>query len=207
MMMRNRKLLPWMIVGLLIFGFGCAQRMSYKDFKPLEVEKDEGVAIGKIKVVYNGKINPERCIVTIGSNITLLAKEGLIFVALDKGKAEITEVNCRGENDEISQNNNFKGAEFTVGKGVNYFGDVTIIWSNPEPQPKASASKGLMLFGAIGGAIGGGIAGAIQAKKDGTISMTVEDNMEEVLNAYKKHVNDETIGAEKNIIAIGTQVE
>jgi len=199
--MRYRILLPWLIFCVLIFNFGCAKRTSYKEFKTLEVGDDQGVAIGKIKVVYKGKNNPERCIVTIGSKITLLSKEGLIFVALDEGKAEITEVNCRDENDEISQNNNFKDAEFTVSKGVNYFGDVTIVWSNPEPQ--SATSMGLMIFGAIGG----GIAGAIQAKNDGKISMFVEDNMEEVLNAYKKQVGDETIQAKKKIITIGTQVE
>ena len=167
----------------------------------MEVGDNQGVAIGKIKVVYNGKNNPERCIVTIGSKITRLAEEGLVFVALDEGNAEITEVNCRGENDEISQNNNFENAKFTVSEGVNYFGDVTIIWSNPEPQ--SDASMGLMIFGAIGG----GIAGAIQAKKDGTISMSVEDNIEEVLIANKKQLGDETIQAKKTIITIGTQEE
>ena len=205
--MNNRILLPLLVFSVLIFSFGCAKRASYKEFKPLEVGDDQGVAIGKIKVVYKGKENFQQCIVTIGSKITLLSKEGLIFVALDEGKAEITEVNCRDENDEISQNNNFKNAEFTVSKGVNYFGDVTIVWSNPEPQLRNSASKGLMMFGAIGGAIGGGIAGAIQAKNDGKITMSVEDNMEEVLNAYKQQVNDGTIQAKKKIITIGTQEE
>ncbi|MCH8157625.1 MAG: hypothetical protein IID18_07750 [Nitrospinae bacterium] len=190
-----------LVFSVLIFSFGCAKRASYKEFKPLEVGDDQGVAIGKIKVVYKGKENFQQCIVTIGSKITLLSKEGLIFVALDEGKAEITEVNCRDENDKISQNNNFKNAEFTVSNGVNYFGDVTIVWSNPEPQ--SAASMILMVLGPIGG----GIGGAIQAKKDGKISMSVEDNMEEVLNVYKKQVGDETIQAKKKIVTIGTQAE
>jgi hypothetical protein len=123
----------------------------------------------------------------------------LVFVALDQGKAEITEVNCNDVNDGISQNNSLMDAEFTVGKGVNYFGDVTIVWSNPEPQ--SAASLGLVVFGAIGG----GVAAMIQTKKDGKISMSVEDNMDDVLNAYKKHVSDETIQATKKVITKGVQ--
>lgn len=196
--MNYRTLLPWLILCVLIFNFGCATN-SYKEFKPLEVEGNQGVAIGKIKVVYKGKENYEDCIVNIGSTTTKVVKEGLVFVALDQGKAEITEVNCNDVTDGISQNNSLMDAEFTVSKGVNYFGDVTIVWSNPEPQ--SAASMGLVVFGAIGGAI----AAVIQAKKDGKISMSVEDNMEDVLNAYKKHASDETIQATKKIITNGVQ--
>jgi uncharacterized BrkB/YihY/UPF0761 family membrane protein len=50
--MRYRTLLPWLILCVLIFNFGCASNSSYKEFKPLEIEDGQSVAIGKIKVVY-----------------------------------------------------------------------------------------------------------------------------------------------------------
>jgi hypothetical protein len=182
-------------VVLLIFLAGCAS--SYKDFKVSDVDDDEGIAIGKINVVYNGETYNEECKICISDTCHKLTEEGYVFMPLGQGTAIIEKLYCK---DGIEQNQAFQGAQFMVKQGVTYFGDVTFNWKN-ENQPSFIESAFALGFA------GGAFASTYMARLDGEIVMSVEDNIEPVLKVYQQQVGDDSGSVEKSIVTVGVQAE
>ena len=76
--MKNVIALFFAFISLSLVG--CAT--TYKDFKPSKVKPDEGVAIGKVNIKYNGKDLNKECAVCLNSvngPCQNLTEEGLVF--------------------------------------------------------------------------------------------------------------------------------
>jgi hypothetical protein len=116
------------ITIILVLLTGCAS--NYKDFKVSDVGDDEGVAIGKVKVVYNGRSHNDECLICINSTCHKLTREGFVFMSLDQGTANIEELYCR---DGGEQNQSFENTQFNVEPGINYFGNLLFRWKNSNP--------------------------------------------------------------------------
>jgi putative hemolysin len=104
------------ITIILVLLTGCAS--NYKDFKVSDVADDEGIAIGKVKVVYNGKSYNDECRICINSTCHKLTKEGFVFMSLDQGTANIEELYCM---DGGEQNQSFENTQFEVKGGSKLF--------------------------------------------------------------------------------------
>lgn len=179
---------------LLIVMTGCAS--NYKDFKVSDVDDDEGIAIGKVKVVYNGKSYNDECRICISSTCHKLTKEGFVFMSLDQGMADIEELFCIDNG--AKQNQSFENIQFKVKKGINYFGNLKFRWKNSNPSSDNSA---LGMFGLVGGLI----AVAIEAPVDGKIRISVQDDISSVLNIYRQQVGGELGPVRKSIAIVGNQ--
>lgn len=184
------------IVTLLILLAGCAG--SYKDLDTDKLSDDEGVAIGKVTVIYNGKPYNHECQICIQSSCQDLTEEGWVFMRLKQGGALIEELYC--SEGITRQNQAFEGAGFEVKPGVTYFGDLTFNWKNENP---------FTFMNAFATNFVGGVAmqSAADAKLDGEIKMSVEDNMEPVLEAYQQQVGDESVSIGKSISVVGYQAQ
>ena len=182
------------VIVLLVFLTGCAS--NYKDFKVSDVDSDEGIAIGKVKVVYNGVLYTDECRICISSTCHELTSEGFVFMSLDQGTASVEELHCK---DGGNQNQSFENTQFKVEQGVNYFGNLVFNWKNSDPS--SGASNALGAFGLIGGLV----AASIEAPVDGEITITVNDDMPSVLSAYRQQVGNEEAQARKSIITVGSQ--
>jgi putative hemolysin len=178
---------------LLMVLTGCAS--NYKDFKVSNVDDDEGIAIGKVKVVYNGRSYNDECRICINSTCHELTKEGFVFMSLDQGTANIEELYCK---DGGEQNQSFENTQFKVEPGVNYFGNLIFRWKNSNPS---GGSAALGMFGLVGGLI----AAAVEAPVDGEIKMTVKDDMSSVINVYRQQVGGELGPVRKSIAIVGHQ--
>lgn len=185
--MNNLKFISLLFLGLYLSG--CAT--TYKDFKPTEVKPNEGVAIGKVNIKYNGKDMNKECAVCLNSingPCQNLTDEGFIFKNVPKGESSIRRIACK---DTSLQHYNLNGAIFQVAEGINYFGQVDIEWAN-----KGGFKAGDM-FGAIGAVIS-------ESSNDGTVKMSVKDgNMNEVVKAYEQQTKQEKIRANKSIVKVG----
>lgn len=181
------KLFPILALGLFLAG--CAT--TYKDFKTAYIKPNEGVAIGKVNIKYNGKDLNKECAVCLNSvngPCQNLTDEGLVFKNIPKGEASIRRIACK---DTSLQHYNMSGANFQVGEGVTYFGQVDIDWANK------GGFKASDMFGAIGAAIS-------ESSNDGTIKMSVKDgNIAEVVKAYEQQTKQEKIKATKSLAKVG----
>lgn len=183
-----------MAVLLLIGLTGCAS--NYKDFKVSDVGDDEGIAIGKVKVVYNGRSYNDECLICISSTCHKLTKEGFVFMSLDQGIANIEELYCIDNG--AQQNQSFENTQLEVKKGINYFGNLKFRWKNSNPTSDYSA---LGVFGLVGGLI----AVAIEAPVDGKIRISVQDDISSVLNVYSQQVGNELGPVRKSIVIVEHQ--
>ena len=182
------------IAIILVLLTGCAS--NYKDFKVSDVGDDEGIAIGKVKVVYNGRSYNDKCQICISSTCHNLTKEGFVFMSLDQGIANIEELYCIDNG--AKQNQSFENTQFKVKGGINYFGNLKFRWKNPNPSSDNSA---LGMFGLVGGLI----AIAIEAPVDGKIRISVQDDISSVINAYRQQVGDKLGPVRKSITIVGSQ--
>lgn len=182
---------------LLLFGLvGCAG--SYKDLDTVELSDDEGIAIGKVAVIYNGESYNHECQICIQSTCQNLTEEGWVFMRLKQGGALIEELFC---SEGISrQNQAFEGAGFEVGAGVTYFGDLTFNWKNENPFTFMNA----FATNFVGGAA---MQASADARLDGEINMSVEDNMEPTLQVYQQQAGDASGPVGKSISIVGYQAK
>lgn len=184
------------VVVLLMILTGCSS--SYKDFKVSDVDENEGIAIGKINVVYNGKPHNKECKICISSTCHKLTEEGFVFMPLEQGPVVIETLLCKDGMTE--QNQSFQGAQFEVRQGVTYFGNLTFNWINEYPHTFIN----MVGVGMIGGAA---LQSSVNARLDGEISMKVEDDMLPVLSAFQQQVGNTEAQAEKSIVSVGVQAE
>lgn len=182
-------------LSILFFGLaalvitGCAT--TYKDFKPSKVKPDEGVAIGKVNIKYNGKDFNKECAVCLNSvngPCQNLTEEGLIFQNIKKGESSVRRIACK---DTSMHHYNIDGANFTQADGVTYFGQVEVEWTN------GGGFKTSDMFGLIGAMVS-------ESKNDGTIKMSVSPgNMAEVVKVYEQQTKLENIKASKSVVKVG----
>lgn len=178
----------FVLSGVVVFLSGCAT--TYKDFKPSQVKPEEGVAIGKVNIKYNGKDFNKECAVCLNSvngPCQNLTPEGFVFKNIPKGEASLRRIACK---DTSLQHYNMNGATFQVVEGTNYFGNVEIEWANK------GGFKASDMFGAIGALVS-------ESSNDGTIKMTVkEGNMGEVVKAYEDQTKQKSKST-KSIVKVG----
>lgn len=183
----NRKVNVFFLVFSVYFIGGCAT--TYKDFKLSNVKPSEGVAIGKVNIKYNGRVLNKECAVCLGStagggNCQNLTDEGIVFISLPTGEANIRRIACK---DTSIQHFNLSGAKFQVGNGLTYFGQVDFEWANK------GGFKVSDLFGAIGAAIS-------ESNNDGIVKMSVKDSgLPEVLRLYEQQTQQEKVKAVKSL--------
>lgn len=119
-------------------------------------------------------------------------------MSLMQGGALIEELFC---SEGISrQNQAFEGAGFEVGTGVTYFGDLTFNWKNENPFTFMNA----FATNFVGGAA---MQSSADARLDGEINMSVEDNMEPALQVYQQQAGDASGPVGKSISIVGYQAK
>lgn len=167
---------------------GCAT--TYKDFKTSEIKANEGVAIGKVNIKYNGKDMNKDCAICLNSingPCQNLTEDGIVFKNIPKGDATLRRVVCK---DSSMQHYNIEGAKFVVADDINYFGEVNIEWANK------GGFKASDMFGAIGAIVS-------ESSNDGTIKLSVkEGNMKEVVRAYEQQTKLENVKTSKTLIRV-----
>ncbi len=183
------------IVSLLVISLflsSCAS--NYKDFKLKQIRKDEVVAIGKIKINYNGMDFTEKChICIIGSNdscgvMTELLSDGIFFQNIKKGKAKLARVQCIDVSPQLYI---IDGAELNANDEVQYIGDIQIDWKNE------GGFKFSTLFGVFGGLYD-------EANNDGEIRMSVKNNgSKELEKLYSKQIQSKATKVTNQIIKVG----
>lgn len=159
--------------ALLLTLVGCAG--TYKDFKPTDDKAGSGIAVGRVRVIYNGKDKNADCGVCLNSvngPCQKLTPEGYVFENLPVGPASLRRITCK---DTSLQHFNLEGATFQVSAGaITYFGDLEIRWTN------GGGFKVTDLFGALGAVIS-------ESKSDGKIKVTVVGgDLEELAAAYER---------------------
>ncbi len=184
-----KKMTCGTLVAWGLFSLGCAT--TYKDFKTESVKPTDGVAIGKVNIIYNGKNLNEKCAVCLNSingPCQSLTREGLVFKNIPKGEASIRRVACK---DISMQHYNIQGANFKVLEGVNYFGHVDIHWENK------GGFKASDMFGAIGAIVS-------ESKNDGKIRMSVrEGDLLEILRTYETQTKQVGTKVTKSVASSG----
>jgi hypothetical protein len=175
----------WMVFSLLLAG--CTS--TYKDLKPGQVLKDQGVAIGRVKVNYNGMNYTKECAIcltSVNGPCQKLTDEGIFFIHLDKGESNVRRLVCQ---DKSPQHFNMQGADFVIHEGVNYIGDLTFDWRNK------GGFKVALMFGALG-------AIADESSNDGQLKLTVVNSMksmDSLMSIYRKQMNDPKAQAKSSI--------
>ncbi len=165
---------------------------SYKDFKPTDVKPDEGAALGKIQVRYNGKpYNGEctLCFVTeenasAGGPCQKLTPEGYVFFAAKKGRNYPRRLECK---DTSVQHNAIQRVVFEQGANPTYFGQIEVDWKNK------GGFKVSSMFGALGAAID-------ESSHDGELSVRVTPgNAAEVIAAFEKQTGVKSARVQQKI--------
>ncbi len=171
---------------------GCASP-TYKDFKTEKVKPTEGIAIGTVKIRYNGKDMSKGCAVcltSVNGPCQSLAENGLVFLSAPKGESSLRRIVC---SDVSAQHYNIQNVNFTIHDGVTYFGNVDIDWAN------AGGFKSSDMFGAIGAIVS-------ESKNDGTIKVRVSDrNMKDVVEAYEQQTGQKTKPV-KNLLVVPSKL-
>src|SRR4051812_4313932 len=99
----------------VIFGFAIllsACSSTYKDFKSANVKPNEGVAVGRVHVLYNDKPFNKNCAVCMNSvngPCQTLTEEGFVFINLPMGEASLRRIACK---DVSPQHYNISDASF-----------------------------------------------------------------------------------------------
>ena len=162
-----------MLLAALLLS-GCAT--TYQDFRLEKVAPDEGVVLGRVRVLYNGQSKNEDCAVcfnSVNGPCQNLTPEGYVFLALPRGESSLRRVACK---DSSPQHYNFSGATFAVAEGANFFGDVTIEWKN------RGGFKVSSLFGAVGAALD-------ESANDGEARLRASKaGWQEILQAFQRQV-------------------
>jgi hypothetical protein len=169
---------------------GCAAK-TYKDFNPANLKPDEGIAIGKVAIKYNGKDLNTDCFICFNSAngpCQKLTNEGYVFQNVKKDGASISRVACK---DSSMQHYNVTGATFTQGNSITYFGEVKIEWTNN------GGFKTSDLFGAVGAIIS-------ESKNDGKIKMSVSrGNFADVVKVYSNQTKSENLKSSTSMAKVG----
>ena len=180
-----------MVTATFSFFLCSCATSTYKDFKVSQVVENEGVAIGKVNIKYNGKDSNKECFVCLDSvngPCQKLTEEGFVFLNTSKGAASIRRIACK---DTSMQHYNIEGANFTQSDGVTYFGNVDIAWTND------GGFKASTMFGAVGAMIS-------ESNNDGTINMACSPGkMSEVVAAYEQQTKQTAVQATKSIVKAG----
>jgi hypothetical protein len=152
------KILKLATLGGALSLAACAT--TYKDFKTANVKPGEGVVVGKINVMYNGKNHNKDCGVcfnSINGPCQMLTEEGYVIQNLPAGEASVRRLACK---DVSLQHFNIDGANFKQAPGVTYIGQIEIDWTNK------GGFKATDLFGLVGALIA-------ESKNDGTVKISV----------------------------------
>jgi hypothetical protein len=164
---------------------------TYKDFKMKHVEEGEGVAIGIVKVKYNGQEFTKNCSVCLNSvngPCQGLTDEGYVFMNLKQGERSVRRIVCK---DSSLQHYNIDGATFIQSPGITYFGQVDISWNNK------GGFKASDMFGLVGAAIS-------ESRNDGQIQMSVSTGkLSEVIQVFKDQTKQESVKVSKSIAKVG----
>ena len=166
----------WKWVLLSFFLAGCAT--TYKELRPDQIKSGQGVAVGKITVLYNDQPYTGNCAVCLNSvngPCQKLEDNGIVFIPVQAGEGSVRRVVCK---DVSPQHYNIEGATFTVQKDVTYFGDITLQWHNK------GGFKPALIFGLFG-------ALADESSNDGQLQMSVtnsKSSRDQLLGIYRRQM-------------------
>ena len=121
--------LPRSGLAALLLLSSCATP-THSDFRVAQVKPGEGVAIGHVRVHYNGKPFTKNCSICFNGAsgpCDKLTDDGLVFQPLPTGTNALRRISCF---DSSSYGHTIEDAAFVQPVGAVYFGDVTIEWTN-----------------------------------------------------------------------------
>jgi hypothetical protein len=162
------------LLASVILVSGCASTTS--KFTTDDVEQDERVIVGRVKILQFGKDITSSCAVVFeGANNLQLEEQGLVFHKVNADGAKIKGFVC----------NQTSPYHFTLDvpvdlkiakdpKFVNYFGDVTVEWN---------FNGGLKLVTLLGGGL---LAGLLDSGNDGELTYTVANEYKKTAAVYHK---------------------
>ena len=192
--MMIQKALKLVAIIAILSLFTCIKNI--RDFDPNAVEDNEGIVIGKVNVMYNGKHFNENCIVAFSGGVYKLDKTGLVAIPLEAGEVRMARITCQ---DVSSYKYDFgEGMTFeNFGDGkITYFGDVTLEW---ETKGGFKSSTCLLLFGALGGAI----LGTVASINDGDMEVKVGNNLSGTLQEYRNATGENPGNVQTSLMSTG----
>ena len=164
------------LLSFFVFGVmsglltGCATTITDFSQKSLKDDDTSGILFGHVDVEYNGKTNNSRCAVCFTgaeSGCYKLPRSGNILMKVTAGEMTLKRVSCLDtvEYHTFPKNLTFK----TLPQQRNYFGNVSVRWTNPK-----TGFQWDKFFDLMGAAVN-------DKKEDGTSTVRIEDNMKPVL--------------------------
>lgn len=181
------------VVVLATFAAACAATQT-KDFKLESVGNDEGVLIGNVKIAYNSEpVNSKHCVVcfkSIDKCCLKLDESGDVFLPIKAGKTTLQAIYCV---DGSVYHYTLTGAEFEVGPHATktYFGHVSFEWRTK------GGIKASDFFGLIGNVVD-------LSSNDGSLRMTVSDEVERSIAAFEKQIGKaDGLTLKKSIVSVG----
>lgn len=174
------------IAVLLILLAGCGATRSYKDFNLSKVDKSLGVIIGKVDIEYNSRpFGANRCRFCISRDCHQLLGDGYVFMPV--GKYDVTNVLLVCGYPDVGRGDHlFEVGPFEVKPGIIYLGNLVfsvssrITKSYTTYYPKYEEHTHYELFATV----------------------TVEDDMEDVVKVFRQQVKRKDIPVEKNLLDI-----
>jgi len=151
---------------------------TYKDVRPRDVKDGQGVAVAKIKFLYNGKEFTEKCSVCINSingPCQKLTPEGIFMLPLPKGANTLRRVACH---DVSMQHHNLDDVSFDISSEVNYIGDIEVAWRN------RGGFKTTQMLGVVGALID-------ESRNDGEVKLSVatsKKSLKQLSDIYRRQM-------------------
>lgn len=185
-MFRNLGIIFILFVTHLFLG--CAS--TYKDFKTEKVKYNEGIAIGKVDIKYNGKkFNPKCsvCLNSVNGPCQKLTDNGFIFQNIPKGNTTLSRIVCK---DVSLQHYNITNANFQVDDQVTYFGHVEIEWQNK------GGFKSSDMFGLVGALMA-------ESKNDGTVKISVKSgDSKPIISEFQQQTGQQKVKFDTNLVKV-----
>lgn len=161
---------------LILVAAACASAPAYKNFKPEGLGPGQGVALGRVQVIYNGADITSRCAACFRSGdgpCAQLDGSGYVVMALEAGPSSLHHISCDANG---RRQYDFGGTDFEIAPAARtYFGDVAIEWKDER------AGRDSQFLGVVGGM-------PDPSAGNGEASLSVTDAQDATLAWYKRLV-------------------
>jgi hypothetical protein len=147
------------------------------DFRMPSAAATDAAIVGRLTVIYNGRIFTENCRARFGKQTLKLSKDGIVLFRVPRGWTSLERLDCE---DTSMQHVRIRGAHFYArGDGwVSDFGDVAVTWH------AAGGFKVSGLFGLVGAIVD-------ELNDDGVATLAVKPPVAEVRDAFRRHTGSE----------------
>jgi hypothetical protein len=164
----------WVAAAAIAVLVPVACATTAADFRLDSLRPDEAAIVGKVDVIYNGRLSTDNCGIELAGAHYKLDPSGLVFLKVKRGTHSLMTLACH---DISLYHYQFRDARLVAEGGgvITYFGNATVTWQTDGGLKVSS------MFGVIG-------AIADSSSNDGRAVMVVADEPEFVRRAFVKQV-------------------